>query len=251
MEPFVLHSNLIMACHFTGIYDVNRTTTLPDNDYSLVKEWVDSIKNQDLCGLLFHNNLSEETCSIHQNKNVQFVKVKHNPVYNPNIYRYFVYRNYLRETDRKIKNLFITDVSDVVMIQNPFIKPLFFENPASLFCGDEEKFLDNEWMAEHSAHLRSKIDDYLKYEIQFKTEKLLNCGIIGGNIEIMQPFLEKLCTIHEQFNSDNKTGYTGDMGAFNYLARTQFNSQLIFGEPVNTKFKSYETNRADCWFRHK
>ena len=106
-------------------------------------------------------------------------------------------------------------------------------------------------MQEHSAHLRSKIDDYLKYEIHFKTAKLLNCGIIGGNIEIMQPFLEKLCTIHEQFNSDNKTRYTGDMGAFNYLARTQFNRQLIFGEPVNTKFKSYETNRTDCWFRHK
>jgi len=240
-----------MACHFTGIYDVNRTTTLPDNDYSLVNEWVDSIIYHDEHGILFHNNLSEETCTTHQNKNVQFVKVAHNPMYNPNIYRYFIYRNYLKTTDKKIENLFVTDVSDVVMVQNPFVQPLFLENQNSLFCGDEEKLLDNDWMQAHSTHLRNKIEDYLEYEIQFKKAQLLNCGIIGGNIKIMQPFLEKLCTIHEQYNADNKTSYTGDMGAFNYLARTQFNNQLVFGAPVNTVFKNYETNRSDCWFRHK
>jgi len=251
MEATFLQSNLIMACHFTGIYDVNRTTTLPDNDYTLVKDWVNSIIYHDACGILFHNNLSEETCLRHQNKNVQFVKVVHNPIYNPNIYRYFIYRNFLKTTISKIENLFITDVSDVVMVQNPFEQSLFLENHNSLFCGDEEKLLNNEWMQAHSTHLRSKIEDYLEYEIQFKQSQLLNCGIIGGNIKIMQPFLEKLCTIHEQFNADNKTSYTGDMGAFNYLARTQFNNQLVFGAPVNTVFKNYETSRKDCWFRHK
>jgi hypothetical protein len=195
--------------------------------------------------------LSEETCTTNQNNNVKFVKVAHNPMYNPNIYRYFIYRNYLKTTDKKIENLFVTDVSDVVIVQNPFVQPLFIENQNSLFCGDEEKLLDNDWMQAHSTHLRNKIEDYLEYEIQFKKAQLLNCGIIGGNIKIMQPFLEKLCTIHEQYNADNKTSYTGDMGAFNYLARTQFNNQLVFGAPVNTIFKNYETNRSDCWFRHK
>jgi hypothetical protein len=52
-------------------------------------------------------------------------------------------------------------------------------------------------------------------------------------------------------NRDNKTEYTGDMGVFNYVARTQYNSQLIYGAPVNTVFKNYETERSDCWFRHK
>jgi hypothetical protein len=41
------------------------------------------------------------------------------------------------------------------------------------------------------------------------------------------------------------------MGAFNYLARTQFNGHLRHGAPVNTVFKMYETERQDCWFRHK
>lgn len=251
MKSSLLKSNLVMACHITGIYDVNRTSTLPDNDYSLVKDWVDSLEKHHIQGLIFHNNFSEETCALYRSDTLQFIKVEYNPSLNPNIFRYFIYKNYLKEYSNQIKNLFITDVSDVVMVQNPFVHPLFFENPNVIFCGDEEKILDNEWMKAHSAHLRSKIDDYFQYENQFKNAKLLNCGIIGGNIEIMQTFLEKLCAIHEGYNADNKTAYTGDMGGFNYLARTQFNNQLIYGAPVNTIFKNYETNRTDCWFRHK
>jgi len=41
------------------------------------------------------------------------------------------------------------------------------------------------------------------------------------------------------------------MGAFNYLVRTQYNSNLIHGKPVNTVFKGFEVERTDCWFRHK
>jgi hypothetical protein len=63
--------------------------------------------------------------------------------------------------------------------------------------------------------------------------------------------MEQLASIHEQHNLDNKTAYTGDMGAFNYLVRTKYNDQLIHGAPVNTVFKGYEENRKDCWFRHK
>ena len=64
-------------------------------------------------------------------------------------------------------------------------------------------------------------------------------------------FLQQLCAIHQHANYNNKTAYTGDMGAFNYLARTVFNQQLIHGAPVNTVFKGYEIDRNDCWFRHK
>lgn len=103
----------------------------------------------------------------------------------------------------------------------------------------------------HAKHLRSKITDYAEYENTFQKETLLNCGIIGGHTPVMQDFIEKLCDIHQQYNYDNTTAYTGDMGAFNYLARTQFNNQLQHGAPVNTVFKRYENDRTDCWFRHK
>jgi hypothetical protein len=106
-------------------------------------------------------------------------------------------------------------------------------------------------MRDHSTHLRNNISDYAAYESKFGSETLLNCGVIGSKAPIFFDFIKKLCAIHEYANSANQTPFTGDMGAFNYLARTQFNSHLIYGTPVNTVFKMYENERQDCWFKHK
>jgi len=106
-------------------------------------------------------------------------------------------------------------------------------------------------MKEHSAHLRATISDYASYEDFFSEATLLNCGIIGGSYNVMVNFIDRLAFIHENHNRNNITAYTGDMGAFNYLARTQFSNRLLHGLPVNTVFKMYESERNDCWFRHK
>ncbi len=249
--PVVTGKQLILAGHFTGIYDVNRNATLKNDDYSIVQAWAESIAALHLKGVIFHNNFSPETCSKYQNDHLVFIKIDYNPRFNPNVYRYLIYRDFLRAHSAELESVFVTDVSDVVILNNPFIHPFFTENPTALFCGDEPKILHNEWMEAHSAHLRSKIADYAAYEIAFKHAPLLNCGIIGGNIAVMQPFIEKLAGIHQQFNHDNQTAYTGDMGAFNYLMRTQFNDLVFHGSPVNTIFKAYELDRTDCWFRHK
>ena len=245
------HSTLIMACHLTGVYDVNRNTLLPDDDYALVKEWVASVALSGLKGILFHNNFSPATCDRYQNEHISFIRVAHQPPFNPNVYRYFVYRDFLRQYAPYIDHLFVTDVSDVVVLNNPFIQPLFTANPDALFCGDEPKCLEDEWMKAHAAHLRSNISDYAVYEEKFGRAPLLNCGVIGGNILLMQTFMEQLCQIHQQYNADNNTAYTGDMGAFNYLLRMHWNTPVFHGPPVNTVFKAYQADRTDCWFRHK
>jgi hypothetical protein len=251
MLTFFSQEQLVMACHITGVYDVNRNNTLQDDDFALVKDWAESMADVQLKGIIFHNNFTEDTCKKQENDYVSFVKVAYNAQFNPNVFRYFVYRDFLRTHAAHIDSLFITDVSDVVAVKNPFIEPLFTNNPTALFCGDEPKQLDNEWMKDHASHLRGKIDNYEEYEDLFQKETLLNCGIVGGNTPVMQDFIEKLCLIHQQYNHDNTTAFTGDMGAFNYLARTQFNEQLLHGAPVNTVFKMYEKGRGDCWFRHK
>jgi hypothetical protein len=248
---FKVQKNLVMACHITGIHDVNRMTTLANDDYTLVQNWAEALATLALNGIVFHNNFSKETVEKYQNQYVHFVKIDYNPQYNPNVYRYFVYRDFLNTFRKKVKNLFVTDVSDVVTLKNPFVQTLFTENPLTLFCGDENKLLDNDWMQAHSAHLRQNITDYADFEAYFKHDTLLNCGIIGGSIQVMQPFINQLSTLHETYNNNNKTAYTGDMGAFNYLVRTRFNSFLRNGTPINTIFKAYETERTDCWFRHK
>jgi hypothetical protein len=249
--PFPQNTNLVMGCLITGLHDVNRNETLVNDSYELVKDWAESMIAANLQGVIFHNNFSKETCKSFENKNITFVKIEHDPTFNPNVFRYFAYRDFLKKHIQQINGIFITDISDVVLVNNPFKDVLFCNNPTALYCGDEPKILNNEWMIDHSEHLRNNIIDYADYENAFANETLLNCGIIGGSTPLFFDFLEQLCDIHQNANRDNKTAYTGDMGAFNYLARTKFNSQIIHGAPVNTVFKAYENNRNDCWFRHK
>jgi hypothetical protein len=243
--------NIILACHFTGVYDVNRNTTLEDDNYALVQAWAESIQLLNLHGVIFHNSFSEETCQKFSNENITFIEVEYNPAFNPNVFRYFIYKDFLLNFSSTIHSVFVTDVSDVVVVQNPFETFLFQENRDTIFCGDEPKTLDNEWMNDHSTHLRNQITGFVEYEQSFAQSTLLNCGIIGGSTTVMLNFLKSLCEVHEQFNRANKTAFTGDMGAFNYIARTQFNEKLIHGAPINSVFKGYEGSRMDCWFRHK
>ena len=124
-------------------------------------------------------------------------------------------------------------------------------HPHNLFCGDEPKPLNNEWMHNHSKYFREQSKAYRLFEETFGNQTLLNCGIIGGSKELICTFLEALCTFHREYNQHNPTAYTGDMGAFNFIARTLFGEALLHGEPVNTVFKQYEEERRDCWFQHK
>jgi len=250
-KPFSINRNIIMACHITGVFDVNRNMTLECDNYDLVKNWAESVADSKICGIIFHNNFKKETCEKFQNDYVSFVKIEYNTQFNPNVYRYFVYKNFIQQHLKLLENIFVTDISDVVVLKNPFEEKFFKENSKSIFCGDEPKKLENEWMQAHAANLRVQITDYAAYEQKFANETLLNCGIIGGEVSLMYDFIKELCSIHQHFNFDNKTEYTGDMGAFNYLMRTKYNNELKHGAPINTVFKMYESERTDCWFKHK
>jgi hypothetical protein len=250
MSNKLSNKNIIMACQITGVYDVNRNEIIPDDDYTSIEAWCKSIIRLDLSGIIFHNNYSQSFCEKYSNKHIKFVQINYDASFNPNVYRYILYQKYL-ETDNSISNIFLTDISDVTVLQNPFETDLFKNNPTKIFCGDEPKKLNDEWMQAHNAHLRNNIKDFAPYEKEFEDANLLNCGIIGGNIKIMKSFINKLCHIHITYNQQNTTPYTGDMGAFNYLVRTQYNESIIHGYPVNTVFKGHEESRNDCWFKHK
>ncbi len=251
MTDFSIHKNLILACHFTGIYDVNRNNILPDDDYTVVEKWAKSILDLNLHGIIFHNNFSEATIENHKNENLSFIKIRHDRRFSPNVFRYLVYNEFLQIARNYIEGLFITDVSDIVVLKNPFKEDLYLKNDSVIFCGDEPKTLDNEWMKAHGEYLRQNISDYAAFENNFSAYPLLNCGIIGGHIGIISKFIEELALIHKKYNQNNSTAYTGDMGAFNYLIRTRYNNRIIHGAPVNTGFKGFENDRRDCWFRHK
>ena len=223
---------------------------LSDDDFSAIEKWAKSISKLNIQAIIFHNNFSDETILNHQSEHLIFLKITHDVRFNPNIFRYFIYSQFLKKYCDKIESVFVTDVSDVLTLKNPFIQPLFIDNPEFVFCGDEPTTWDNEWMQLHGSHLRSRVDDYFEIESKFNNNTLLNCGVIGGRIQTMKSLIESIWQIHETYNFDNKTSYTGDMGVFNYVIRKNYNNLILHGSPVNTEFKAYFDDGTN-WFQHK
>lgn len=247
----LISGNIICASLFTGVFDVNRSEMLPPDDFQIIEKWCSSIQNLGLQGIVFHNNFSEKTISEGKNEHIQFIRVDFQTKLNANVYRYLVYLDFLKKYGHQIQNIFFTDVADVEVVKNPFSDSFFNENSESLFCGDEEELLDNPWMRDHCTHLRNSIPEFVEFEGNNRNETLLNCGVIGGKIELILLVMEKLARIHSLYTISNRTPFTLDMGAFNFVARTKFADRMKHGFPINTRFKGYEVKRTDCWFRHK
>ena len=249
MQSFA--KNIICASIFTGIYDVNRNERLLQDDFSIVEKWYNSIHGLGLDGVIFHNGFSDPTILKYQTDSIRFIKVDYSGKFNGNVYRYMVYNEFLKKYESQIEHVFFTDIGDVEVVKNPFEDAYFKQNPHAIFCGDEPNVLDCTWMHNHCEHLRNQIPDFLDFEIKNKAETLLNCGIIGGKALVLTLLMEALAKMHKVVAFQNQTPYTLDMGVFNYTIRTLFPQNILHGFPVNTVFKNYESNRLDCWFRHK
>jgi hypothetical protein len=249
-SEFQLSNKLVLGCHISGVCDVNRSQMLSDDDFSIIEQWANSISKSNLQAIIFHNNFSEETILKHQSNHLIFVKIVHDVRFNPNVFRYSIYSQFLKKYSDKIESLFVTDVSDVLVLKNPFIQPLFRNNPDFVFCGDEQTIWDNEWMHQHGTHLRSQISDYYEIESEYKSQTLLNCGIIGGTIQMIKPLIESIWQHHEFYNFNNTSSFTGDMGVFNYVLRKKHTNHIMHGFPINTIFKAYIDDGVS-WFQHK
>lgn len=248
LEP---NTSLVCASLLTGVYDVNRNENLLSDNFEIIKAWYNSILKLNLSAVIFHNNFSEETVNFYQTNKIKFLKVDYDTTYNPNVYRYFIYKDFFEKHKENMANVFVTDLTDVEVVSNPFEQKLFLENNTTLFCGDEPKILENDWMKEHCTHLRNSIEDFNLFEDKYANEILLNCGIIGGDIKTMISLMNLLVEMHTKFGITNKTAFTLDMGVFNFVVRSFFGSNLIHGYPVNSIFKKYQMDNIGCWFKHK
>lgn len=230
-------NNVVLASYFTYKNDPQRGI-IWDNDFSPLLSLISSVISQDVEIKIFHNCFDNPP----QIKNCEWVKVHIDAELTPNVYRYFVYKNYLNTI--KVENVLMVDSTDVMMLKNPFN----CMKDDTLYVGYEKgRFVSNRWMRKTQGYFIT-IPDYPDIIDRYSDNPLLNCGIIGGRANIVNNFLNILTTYHDSYSRYLTS--SSDMSVFNYTIHKHFIKNISYGDHVNTEFKKYEFNNHS-WWKHK
>ena len=215
----------------------------------IAKDWCESglkVIDKNTSLLIFYDNLDSSFINNYNNPSIIFIKVEDCNSYNPYDYRWFIYHNFVENNKDQINNIFFTDISDVIIRTSPFP----FIKKHSIYVGDEYFHpWENWWALERNSYYEKNISDFNTIYKKNKSNIFLNAGIIGGDINIISKFLNKMKYYTEL--TLNKPYDTTDMVLFNFILRKYFPLNLNHGEPINSKFKLNEVHREDVWFIHK
>lgn len=232
--------NIILTCFFTKVKDTQRTNEEQlKADKALLLPLIDSMKGQMVVVLT-------DCFDNYAKGNVQFINVE-TSLNNVYFQRWVSYYQYILQNKHSIDKIFIVDATDVEMLNNPFPSM----EAGRIYVADEAERTGCEWMVKHHPH--KLIQEFIK---QNENKVLVNAGLIGGNVELVMSFVNKLLSFYFYSASDSHFTPTKpdcgntDMGLFNYIARTNFADRLVHGTQVNTVFKDNKANSVS-WFKHK
>jgi hypothetical protein len=234
--------------------------TVEKNSIAYIAPWYRSVDRLGLRGVIFHDGLSEEFIETYSTSKIEFVFV--DPAqfeYSVNDQRYLVYDHYLR-AHPTIDKVFMTDASDVFVVQDPFA----FVAPGLVYVGNQPgrlhppepagdslesfsySFIRERLEAAGSQYL-ALLDDLGSRSIRSE-HPVLNAGILGGCRTVM---LELLKAFREVFLAISQPQENLNMGVLNYVIYRDSSFEFVTGVPVHSQFGKYENKRKDVWFIHK
>lgn len=144
----------------------------------------------------------------------------------PNNTRFMKIADFLKETDKKYRNVLLSDIVDVVFQSDPFLNLTgeFIISPEE----DEEKTIEKDQRF-NARWLKQCFGDNLYEEL--KHNKILCCGTVIGSINNMKVYVDSIC--NEMFKLyENGSGHFQDMmdqGIHNYLF---YKTPEIFKNPI-------------------
>lgn len=229
--PYREGKNLVLTSFFVGQPDPQRGESWKP-DASAVMPLFNSIPYREImvlndCMLIPPPNGAGAECLI-----------------NPYFQRWISYRKYLIDHRHTLGFVWCVDATDVIMLNNPYPHM----SRGVLYTGDEPGTVNNAWLKTHHKH--PVIQNMI---IKWRTQPLLNAGILGGDVDTVIDFCGKMIDYYTQFEEDAKlrrmhgAGLT-DMGVFNLVAYSHF--KPVHGRQVTTVFKAEQTQSA-AWWKHK
>lgn len=218
--------NLIFSPYFTQ----NRNFSQHDSShnqkggsrpdcYYLIKEWYESVMDNNLKAIIFHNECSSEFIEKYSNSNISFVYYNklNRPSYNDE--RFYCYVKYLINHP-EVENIFCTDIFDVKFFNDPF---KLLSNEYSLYVGSEIPSWG--WMDRKFREV--------KLEKLPRTKMVYNAGIVGGNREDILLFFNLMI---DYFSNIDKN-INANMGVFNHCLRRVWKEKVFTGFPLHSTFK--------------
>lgn len=134
---------------------------------------------------------------------------------------FFVYRDFLQSLKKKPAMVFMTDGSDVEMVQNPFCS---FIKDNTLYLGSDDPSPDSAWWMQHQFEImqRTHRDNVFGTGsiqfVQFAKYQTVNAGVIGGEVAVVLELLEKMTALFNKFDGHDDI----NMGVLNVIAWTHY-----------------------------
>lgn len=212
---------------------------------NLLRKWAQSLLETGLTGILFHNCFTRNEQDLFYGLPVKFIKVQPPKNFQSGLYRYELYRDFIKNYSHHIDNIFFSDSTDLEFLKNPIVQ----ENYSSdkIYIGCEPVVCGNKWMLQ-ACHGFEKYLQLVKTDKEFANHPLLNAGFCGGSIKAISPFIERMAT--ECIRMYPMAEWQ-DMPIINYLSYTEFKDKVVFGSEINTVFTAYEKNNKVAWIKHK
>lgn len=216
-KPYKKDSYLLGAYLNTGIDQQRKTKWIPNE--SQIATWRDSARNCGIEPVLFTDCFPPAKATSRQ----VYVKPNRNEsIYN---FRFFAFRDWIRTYQEYIDYILITDTTDVELYAWPEMKP------GEIYIGSETW---TDWIYGQTSEKQLP-----------KQSLLLNCGIIGGSVDVVLPFLNDMCDYMK------KVSEIKDMAAVNHILQVEKKYNFVTGHPLHTKFKKFEKDDGEVCIRHK
>lgn len=235
-------TEVVLTCYITSKVDPQIKSYQQNNNYDYMKPWYESMIKQDLHGIIFYDNLSEDFIEEYETDNIIFIKCQIGK-FSINDERFFIYYDFLMNNDNYNK-VIMTDISDVYFNKNPF-ELINNNHDYKIYVGTDliGTFLKHPMYDEWTYKLK-KIKLKLSHDRQ-----IYNAGTLGGCVNNITTFLKHMIDVFMVVNSNDNN----NMLILNHILFTKYNDKDIFtGEPWNTPFKSFiNPNNTSCYIIHK
>lgn len=206
-----------------------------------IENWARGVCDSNQRAVVLYDQMPSNLLEVIRSDNVQFVHCPFESSLSANDFRFFAMRDYVRNRV-DLSYICCLDLFDLIVNDSPFrLLP-----DVSFFVGSEETcYIENPWMKSHWQDVWGSPPPECLDE-----EKVLNAGIFGGERGRVLEFLNSMCEGIEHCRG--RSAFV-DMAVLNSLLYLDIGKDRFWchGDPLHSKFGSFEHSRTDVAFIHK